>query len=207
MLCFNSGCSFTTNDEHVANEQMYWYMLAKDLGCTSFINHSVPSSSNEEIFRRIYVHVLENLDSNVLYFINITSTNRIDIVAERTSRMQEILTKEAIAVYDYEIRELSLFTQIIGLMSFLDLHKKKFYIINNSKELSSSQYPLRDRLIDYLINRPELLNIFKNSKYEFHKNISKIKPWDYNNYGWAGHDGVTGHYAYYQMLKTLIKVE
>ena len=46
--------------------------------------------------------------------------------------------------------------------------------------------------------------VFKNGKYEFHKDVSKIKPWDYDLYGWAGHDGVDGHYAYYQMLKTLI---
>ena len=204
MICYNSGCSFTVENKHVSNKDMYWYLIAKDLGCTSFINHSEYGNSNEKIFERVYKHVLENLNSDVLYFINITSTNRIDISFRETARMQDILTKEAILNYDYEIREISLLTQLTGIISFLDQHKKKFYIVNNSKTLSSSPFPLRDTLVRYLINRRELLNVFKNGKYEFHKDVSKIKPWDYDLYGWAGHDGVEGHYAYYQMLKTLI---
>jgi hypothetical protein len=206
MICFNSGCSFNVPNLEInlANEQMYWYLLAKDLGCTTFINQSVDGCSNEEIFRRVYAHVLENTDDDVLYFINLTSLNRIDLSAQGTSKLQDVLTKESIVLYDYEIRELGLFTQLIGLISFLDQHNKKFYVVNNSKALSNQPYPLRDTLVKYLSGRSELLNVFDNSKYEFHKDVSKIKPWDYDDYGWFGHDGVEGHYVYYQMLKTLI---
>ena len=204
MICFNSGCSFTTSDEYVSDDKMYWYLLAKDFGCTSCINQSKSGSSNEEIFRRVYNHVLEKPNSDVLYFINLTSTNRIDITADETSKMQDILTKQAVVMYDYEVRELHLLTQLIGIVSFLDQHKKKFYVVNNSKVLSSSEYPLRDPLVNYLKTRSELLNVFENSKYEFHRDVSKIKPRDYEIYGWNGHDSAEGHYAYYQMLKSLI---
>ena len=203
MKCFNSGCSFTSPGI-VTDEDMYWYYLAKDKGCTSFINASKPGSSNELIFRRVYDHVLSNVDENTFYIINITSLNRIELENTQTDKLQEILIPEALIRYDFEIVELSLFTQLIGMISFLNSYNKDFYIINNNKELSSTPFPLRDKFIAFLKKEPRALNLFKFSKFNFHKDISHIKPFDYNLYGRAGHDNLDGHREYYKMLKTLI---
>lgn len=204
MICFNSGCSFTTPNNIIANNQMYWYLLASDLNCTQFINESRHGSSNELILQRVYNHVLENPKLDVFYIINITSLNRIELEISKSDKLQEILKPDALIRLDYEISELALFTQLIGIVSFLRLHNKNFYIINNSKELTSTPFPPRDNFVKYLREVPELLNVFSNSKYNFHKNVSKIKPYDYDQYGWSGHDDPTGHRAYYSMLKTLI---
>lgn len=203
MKCFNSGCSFTSPGI-VKDEEMYWYYLAKDKGCTSFTNASKPGSSNELIFRRIYDHVLSNVHDVTFYIINLSSLNRIELENSQSDKLQEILLPAALIRYDFETVELSLFTQLIGIISFLNFYNKDFYIINNSKELSSTPFPLRDRFIEFLKKEPRALNLFKFSKFNFHKDISHIKPVDYDLYGWAGHDNSDGHCAYYSMLKTLI---
>jgi len=204
MKCYNSGCSFTTPDSIIANQQMYWYLLAKDKGCTEFVNHSRPGSSNDLILQRIYNHVLANLNSNTFYIINLTSMNRIELEPLQSDKLQDILKPEALIRYDFETAELTLFVQIIGVISFLNFYKKDFYIINNNKELSDTQWEPRDNFLEFLKKEKRALNLFKFSKFNFHQNISKIKPHDYNLYGWSGHDGPEGHYAYYSKLKTLV---
>jgi hypothetical protein len=201
MICFNSGCSFTTPNTIVNDEQMYWYYLAKNLGGTQFINDSKAGSSNDLIIRRVYNHVLSNISIDTFYIINLTSLNRIELNEINTDRFEDILTHDAISCINFEILELTLFTQLIGLISFLNFYKKDFYIINNSKELSDTPYPLRDNFVKVLKAEPRALNLFNNSKFNFHRDVSKIAPIDYKLYGWHGHDGPEGHYAYYKMLE------
>ena len=204
MKCYNSGCSYTTSNPVIANEQMYWYLMAKDKGCTEFVNDSKNGSSNEVILQRIYNHVLSNLNDDIFYIINLTSMNRLDLEQSKTDRLQDILKPEALVRYDFETAELSLFSQVIGIVSFLNLYGKDFYIINNNKALSDTCWPPRDKFVEFLKKEKRVLNLFQFSRVEFHQNISHIKPWDYNSFGWAGHDGPEGHYAYYNKLKTLV---
>jgi hypothetical protein len=204
MLCYNSGCSFTTPNNFIKNEEMYWYLLAKDRGCNEFINESRSCSSNDLILQRVYNHVLSNLDSDVFYTINITSTNRIELEQSRSDKLQEVLTPESLSRYDFETAELTLCTQLTGIISFLMLYNKDFYIINNNKELNDSNWPKRNMFVNFLKKEHRALNLFKYSKFNFHKDVSKIKPYDYDLYGWSGHDGPEGHYAYYSKLKTLV---
>lgn len=203
MKCYNSGCSFTTPNSVIADEQMYWYMLAKDKGCTEFFNDSRPGSSNDLIFQRVYKHVLSNLTAETFYIINLTSLNRMELEQSQSEKLQEILKPEALVRYDFETLELTLFAQLIGIVSFLNLHMKDFYIVNNSKALSDTQWAPRDAFIDFLKKEKRALNLFNFSKYEFHQEVSRVKPYDYSLYGWSGHDGPDGHYAYYSKLKTI----
>ena len=118
--------------------------------------------------------------------------------------MQEILKPEALARYDFETAELTLFAQLVGIITFLNFYKKDFYIINNNKELSSTQWQPRDNFLDFLKKEKRALNLFKFSKFDFHQTESRIRPYDYDLYGWHGHDGPEGHYAYYCKLKELV---
>jgi hypothetical protein len=152
----------------------------------------------------VYDHVLANLDTEVLYIINVTSINRIELEPNISDKLQDVLTPAALARYDFETVELNLFTQLVAIISFLRTHNKDFYIINNSKELSFSPYPPRDRFTEFLVQEPRAINVFKNSKFNFHKDVSGIKPYDYDQYGWHGHDVPEGHRAYYEFLKTLL---
>lgn len=204
MKCYNSGCSFTSPNNFTQNEQMYWYMLAKDKGCSEFINDSRPGSSNELILSRVYQHVLANINDSTFYIINLTSVNRIELEQARSDKLQDVLKPDALVRYNFEIQELLLYSQIIGMISFLRLHNKDFYIINNSKELLDTQWLPRDDFLKFIKEEKRVLNLFKFSKFNFHCTISHIKPYDFNLYGWAGHDGPDGHSAYYSKLKTLI---
>jgi hypothetical protein len=183
---------------------MYWYMLAKDKGCSEFINDSRPGSSNELILSRVYQHVLANINDSTFYIINLTSVNRIELEQARSDKLQDVLKPDALVRYNFEIQELLLYSQIIGMISFLRLHNKDFYIINNSKELLDTQWLPRDDFLKFIKEEKRVLNLFKFSKFNFHCTISHIKPYDFNLYGWAGHDGPDGHSAYYSKLKTLI---
>ena len=183
---------------------MYWYMLAKDKDCCTFVNDSRPGSSNDLILQRIYRHLLSNLDTDTFYIINLTSTNRIELEQNKSDKLQDVLTPGAMSRLDFETAELTLFAQVIGIITFLNFYKKDFYIINNSKELSETMWHPRTQFVEFLKKEKRALNLFKFSKFDFHKTISHIKPYDYNLYGWSGHDGPDGHYAYYSKLKTLV---
>jgi hypothetical protein len=127
----------------------------------------------------------------------------MELEQSQSEKLQEILKPEALVRYDFETLELTLFAQFIGIVSFLNLHMKDFYIVNNGKALSDTQWAPRDVFIDFLKKEKRALNLFKFSKFDFHKTVSYIKPYDYNLYGWSGHDGPEGHYAYYTKLKTI----
>jgi hypothetical protein len=207
MICFNSGCSFTTPGPQIAQEEMYWYLLAQDLGCTKIINESRPGSSNDLIIRRVYKHAIENPDSDTFYIINLTSLNRCEISQDQSEKLQEILTPVALARYDFETVELTAYAQIIGLVSFLNQYQKNFYIINNSKCFTDGNWGPRDAFMKFVNNESRILNLYQWAKYDFHQFHSKIRPYDYEDYGWNGHDGPAGHRAYYNKLRELIDVQ
>lgn len=206
MICFNSGCSFTTPNSIIKQEEMYWYRLAMDLGCTHVINESRNGSSNDLIIRRVYKHVLENPDLNTFYIINLTSLDRCELTQEHSEKMHEILTPDTLARYDFETVELTAYGQIIGLVSFLTQKQKNFYIINNSKGFTTGQWPPRDAFMSFVDQEPRILNLYQWAKHDYHRLHSKIKPYDYELYGWNGHDGPDGHHAYYIKLRELINV-
>jgi hypothetical protein len=59
---------------------------------------------------------------------------------------------------------------------------------------------MRDAFVNYIKAEPRVLNWFTNARVDFNEHVSKIKPWDYESKGWAGHDTIHGHAAYYKML-------
>ena len=206
MILFNSGCSFTSKHPgKVTDDQMYWYYLALDMEAETIINSSTPGASNNLIIQRVYRHLLSNLESDTFYIINLTSLNRLDLEQSKTDKFQNILTPEAIARFEFETAELTAYSQIVGLVSCLDLHKKDYYIINNSKIFELDPGQPRKQFADFLKDNPRILNLYQYSRYDFHEKYSRIKPWDYDLYGWNGHDGPAGHLAYYHKLKEIIQ--
>lgn len=206
MQIYNSGCSFTT--EHpgfIHEDQMYWYFLSKDLGADNVINESKSGSSNNLIIQRVYRHLLSNLDSDTFYIINLTSTTRLDLEPSKSDRFEDVLTADAIIRHHWETNELVAYTQIVGLVAFLNLYHKNYYIINNSKAFEWNPPGPRNPFFNFVKDNPRILNLYQYSKYNFHETYSGIKPWDYNLYGWNGHDGPAGHLAYYYKLKEIIQ--
>lgn len=184
---------------------MFWYLLAKDLGCNNFENQSRPGSSNDLIIQRVYDHALSNPGQSILYIINLTSLNRIEIEANRSEKIQEILVPDALMRYDFETVELTAYSQLIGVISFLESRDLKYIVVNNSKGFTKGPWHRRDNFVDFINSRKNILNLYDDSRVEFHQYRSKIKPYDYNLWGWNGHDGPEGHFAYYQMLKSKLK--
>lgn len=204
--CFNSGCSFTTAVPQIHESQMYWYLLGQHLGCTEFENQSRPGSSNDLIIQRVYRHVLENLIKDVIYVIGLTSLNRLEIEPNRSEKMQDILNPRAISQIDWETIELTAYGQIIGLVSFLRFYKRRYFIVNNSKGWIEGQWYPRDQFMKFVQNTPEILNLYSDARIDFHEKTSGIKPYDYDIYGWNGHDGPTGHRAYFEMLRNKLSI-
>jgi len=205
MICFNSGCSYTTSNQFIDEENMYWYYLAKYVGCDQFINESKDGSSNDLIFERVVRHVLENVELNTFYIINLTSLNRLELCSTTTHNFEQCLNRQAISMLEFEVLELTAYPKIIGLVSFLNCYKKNFFIINNSNPFIKGEYTKRNAFTNFIENESRILNLYKWSKVEFHEKISKVKPYDYNQYGWQGHDGPEGHYQYFLKLTEIIK--
>lgn len=206
MICFNSGCSFTTPTQNINEKEMWFSLMASYLGCDKVINESRPASSNDLIIQRVYRHALTNCDKNVFYIINLTSLNRIEIEPSRSERMQEILVPEALVRYDQETIELTVYAQIVGVVSFLESRNLRYLIVNNSKGWIQGQWQPRDSFMLFMSQRPNICNLYEYARIDFHQQHSHIKPYDYDLYGWNGHDGPEGHHAYYEMLKHRLNI-
>ena len=213
MILFNTGDShtcFNVGDGHAFNgpwcpnvKDHYWYKIGfEKYGCTEFINESIPGRSNDMMMKLVVKHCLENLTVPTLYIINVTTIFRMDLTYPRSYTLHDILTPAALEKLDFETIECTLYSHLIGLIEFLKSHNKNFLIINNSKNFSDEQLPIRDAYVEYFKNEPRILNWFNNSRTYFQENITKIKPVDFRKYGWNGHDGPAGHQAYYEMLCT-----
>jgi hypothetical protein len=204
MILFNTGDSHTYPGEWCPTiTDHYWYNLAfNHYGCTEFINDSIPGRSNDMMIKQVIKHCLEHLTAPTIYIINITTIFRFDLSNPKSDTLHNILTPEAINKLDFETIECTLYAHLIGLIEFLKSRNKDFLIINNGKNFSDSQLPMRDAYIKYFKQEPRILNWFNNSRIDFQEHVTKIAPFDFKEYGWNGHDGPEGHYQYYKMLCT-----
>jgi hypothetical protein len=184
---------------------MYWHYLARDMGAQTIINDSQSGSSNNLIIQRVYRHLLSNLDCDTFYIINLTSLNRLDLEQRRSDKFEEVLIPEAISRHEWETVELVAYSQIVGIVSCLNLYKKNYYIINNSRTFDWDPFGPRKPFFYFVNDNPRILNLYQYSRYNFHEKYSGIKPWDYDLYGWNGHDGPAGQLAYYHKLKEIIE--
>jgi len=205
MIVYNVGDSYTSTENWCTRqEDHYWYKLGTLLGAHEFYNDSVRKRSNDAIIKIAMRHCLENPNVDTLYIINITVIFRLDITQGYTNSLHKILNKSAIADVDYETIECSLYAHLIGLIELFKSRGKKFLIINNSKNFDDSALPTRDSFVQYFKQQPGILNWFDNARTQFHETVSKIKPVDFAQYGWDGHDGVEGHQAYFEMLQARV---
>lgn len=202
--CYNVGAGHTSTYPWCPNmEDHYWYKIAKEVYyCNDIINASRPGRSNEAMIKLVMRHCLENPCLPTVYFINITTIFRIDLTEPASSTLHDILRPNAIAILDFETIECTLYSQLIGLMEFLNARNKQFLIFNNSKAFSDARLPKRDKFVEYFKNETRVVNWFENARATFHENLSKVKPVDFDLYQWDGHDGPEGHTAYYKMLLT-----
>lgn len=203
MILYNVGDSHTyVSRRWCPNiEDHYWYKIGKLYGCKHIFNESLPGRSNEMIIKLAMQHCLENPKLPTLYLINITSIFRIDLAAPGSHTLHHILKKKATAEIDFETIECTLYSQLIGLIEFFKARNKKFLLINNGKNFSDDQLPMRDAFVKYIKNEPQVLNWFDNSKIWYHEHVTKIQPVDYDQCSWNGHDGPEGHQKYFEMLQ------
>lgn len=207
MILYNLGDSHTydTGQWCPNIKDHYWYKIAKLYDFKEIVNESLPGRSNDTMIKLAMKHCLENPELSTFYIINITTIFRIDITTSNSHTLHNILTKQAIEQLDFETIECTLYAKLIGLIEFFKAHKKQFLIINNGKNFSDDQLPMRDAYVKYFKQEPRILNWFDNSRIWFQENATGIKPVDFYIYGWNGHDGVEGHNKYFHKLVEIIK--
>jgi len=204
--CHNHGGDNPANGYYCFDiEDHYWHKIGKLYGCKHIKNDSFPGRSNEAMIKIAMTHCLQNLKLPTLYILNITTMYRFELEQPASYPLQEILKKSALKKLDFETLECTLYAQLIGLMEFFKARNKKFLIINNDKNFSSEQLPMRDAFVKYFQDEPRVLNWFDNSRTYFHENVTQIKPVDFDVFGWNGHDGVQAHSKYYEMLADTLK--
>jgi len=202
--CYNVGAGHAHNGNWCPDvKDHYWYKIAMhDYGCTDFVNESMPGRSNDMMMKLVVKHCLENPALPTLYIVNITNIFRFDLATPHSHTLHDILTPRAVANLDFETIECTLYTHLIGLIEFLKSRNKNFLVINNGKNFSTDQLPMRDAYVEYVKQEPRILNWFDNARIYFQEHVTNIKPVDFDEYSWNGHDGVEGQARYYHMLQT-----
>jgi len=129
----------------------------------------------------------------------------MDLEQSKSDRIEDVLNMNAVSRWEWETAELVTYMQIAGLVAFLNSYNKPYYIINNSKVFEWDPPGPRKPFFNFVKDNPRILNLYKYSRYDFHETYSGMKPWDYDLYGWNGHDGPAGHLAYYHKLREIIQ--
>lgn len=203
-MFYNVGDSHTWTSDLVPLEQQYWYKIYQNLiPARDFYNFSQCGRSNDRNINQVYYHILSNPGLDTFYCINLTFYNRIDVNSAKSLALHDVLSKQAIADYDWEFMENSMHIKLCMLIDILHYHNKKFIVINNTKNYWREG--IDEQLVQKIQSENRVLNWFENGRISFHQTTSKIKPHDFDQFDWQGHDGPNGHAAYYQLLERIIK--
>jgi hypothetical protein len=142
MIAYNVGDSFTFPGSWAPDEtKHFWHQIARNCGCTKFVNDSEPGRSNDRIIKLVMQHALENPTADVLYLINITTIYRFDITDTGGDKFHDVLKPKTIAELDFELVECTLYMQLIGLIELLNKYPRiEIYEPSHSELLAKSPF-------------------------------------------------------------------
>jgi len=224
-LIYVIGDSYTTTNYCVDVKDSYWHKFGKLIQANEIINHSHPGKCNSNMIRNALRFCLENADKKIFVLLGLTAIYRLDYQDynfENEHNVQNGNLPE-LHIHNYDIKNnknnsiehlfidrwtyehtfVNLLTSIITLSSLFESKKVDYLIHNCSSPLKRDMYlPLLSAFCNELDTIPKIPNLYDNTYYSTNED-KKIKPVDYDKYGYYGHHGAEGNEIYFQYLKSV----
>ena len=223
-ILYVDGDSYTTPNMHVDIKDSYWSLFGNYVKISNIVNYAYPGKSNEGIFRNATRFILDNNDKELFMLLGFTHLERYDVFdREHELRIlsgepvrplnlnpceQGVVTKsytqsskesDTLVYWHREFDETKFLSNLINFSAFCQQKNVKFMLHYCSKPLVDPKIPLSESFFSEVQRIPNIINLFDNT-YQTYNQKLKIKPADYEQYGWNGHHGPAGNKAYFEFL-------
>lgn len=224
------GDSYTSPNFFVEPKDSFWGLIANDLN-TNIINYSSPGFSFDAI---LHILLNQEFDfKNDFFIIGIPPTVRETVYKEGSGynlyktiindnnivtepiaclenvdniKISERYTDEYQKLYPFspEWHDVQVLEKVYFVYQYLKSHQARFIILNLSVPfIYQDMWPAGQHVIRKIKQLKECV-IFDNTYIGVNKQ-DKIKPPDFNQYGWQGHPGPEGNLNYYnKVVKPLV---
>lgn len=204
------------------------YHLSKAMNCT-MQNYGHPGKSIDKVIRSTQRHVLNQVDllghnNDTLYMIGIGHLQRFDTATGQVAEIRYPFLKmsseagitsvqindfvdtdkkfaqQFIKWFEYPFLEYQTLSKLVMLHDFLKYHNVNFIIHNVGFDYCyDTDYEFGQQWITEVEKRPRILNFFADS---FHSMMEQenFVPFNFDEYGWAGHQTGPGHEFYAKYL-------
>ena len=217
------GDSYTTPNYCVDVEDSYWYKFGKLIQADEIVNHSHPGKCNSNMIRNAMRFCLENTDKKIFVLIGLTTLYRIDYQDYKFENEHNVQNGNLAELYihNYDIKNdinadrlfidrwtyehtfANLLTSAISISGLFESKKINYLIHNCSAPLQrDSHLPFLSAFCNEVDIIPKIPNLYDNTYYSINRD-KKIKPVDYDKYGYYGHHGAEGNEIYFRYLKSV----
>ena len=204
----------------------HWYSM---LCNADMENYGHAGKSVDKIIRSAQRHVLDNPNGDYIYCIGIghtqrfdTSTGEIPNIRYPYLSMESELGVETVQInklvdadkrfareftkwFEYPFLEYQTLSKLVMLHDFLLFHGCDFIIHNLAFNYArDTDYKFGEQWISEVDVRPRIVNFFSDS---FHDQMQakNYKPYNFEEYGWAGHHSEPAHKDYAEYLYSKYK--
>jgi len=166
---------------------------------------------------------LENTDKKIFVSIGLTTLYRLDYQDYNFENEHNVRNDNLaeLHIHNYDIKNdknsdrtfidrwtyehifANLLTSAISLSGLLESKKIDYLIHNCSSPLhQDSHLPFLSAFCNEIDTIPKIPNLYDNTYYSLNAD-KKIKPADYDKYGYYGHHGAEGNEVYFRYLKSV----
>jgi hypothetical protein len=222
------GDSYSTPNQCVLPSKSFWGLAAKDIGASNIINYSHSGFSLDAVLHILTNEVFNFADD--YFLIGIPPLHRYiaysDSKGQKWSAVQfdrncnqlsEIAissldntipftfeeqfnnNKKGVDRFNREWLDAQSLEKIFLLHQYLTQKKSKFLILNLSVQIAyQDQWPAGQSIMRKIKNLAECV-MFDDTYQSLNYN-DKIKPADFDQYGWLGHHGAVGNQNWYTKI-------
>ena len=200
MILYVDGDSYSTPGFCVKKDQSYWSLFGQHVKADSIVNYAYGGKSPEGMIRSAVRFAIENPDQDIFFLLGFGPLERFDVGFQIDSRdnpnpaEQGIssnpfsVEKERVIGHVSSLSEANFYSNLILLGNFLDIKGFKYMFHYMSVPLKRTQSSMLTSLRNEIDKNPRIVNLFEDT-YFVHGIKNKIKPVDFDEYGWIGHHG------------------
>jgi hypothetical protein len=210
MILYVDGDSYTTPGFCVDQHQSYWSLFGQHAKADSIVNYAYMGKSPEGMIRSCVRFAVENSDQDIFFLLGFGPIERFDVGYQTGPRDNPnpaehgissnpfSAEKERVIGHVSSLTEANFYSNLVLLGNFLDSRGFKYMFHFMPVPLKRLEAPLLTSLRNEVDQNPRIVNLFEDT-YFIHGMKNKIKPVDFDEYGWMGHHGwqVNGLYADY----------
>lgn len=214
-ILYVDGDSYTAPGEYVPVNDSYWKLFKDHIGAKEVVNHAQLSKSNESIFRNTLRFHLQNKGKKVFYLIGFTYLTRlsyVDTSKENKFNKHNPIEKnihdaqysgmpEVIKFYRKDGEQLNFYVDLILFYNYMKSTGADFILHNCASPITLDiAWSPSTAFCEEILNFDRCVNLTKNTMMSMCEE-KNIKPVDFVQYKWNGHQGPEGNRLYYDYIK------